>query len=303
MVWDYCSVNLNSDSTGSFYAGDIVTGSVYLKFKNRQKIESIEFTVVGTSKAQWTRPRPTMPHIKIYSEKKKLLHIMVELFEDFKGKTIEPGVYTYPFHFALPSDLPSTFESGFAKVHYCIKIKSKGVCNHKKIVPFVVFGNVNLNHIEEYLEPSTFKFHKTCWNSNYLSFFVKTYTGFASKQLVPFEVTVKNDRKVKILKLCVSLIQKLRYTVTEGYADDEKKMCKLEHTNFQNIEEESFDLTVEIPHICPSSIHLRDPMIDISYAFRIEVKFPFHSTFSEDIPVTVATVPVLHYDFNEVADE
>lgn len=60
--------------------------------------------------------------------------------------------------------------------------------------------------------------------------------------------------------------------MTEGYADDEKKMCKLEHTNFQNIEEESFDLTVEIPHICPSSIHLRDPMIDISYAFRVNTK-------------------------------
>ncbi|XP_028170069.1 uncharacterized protein LOC114359767 isoform X3 [Ostrinia furnacalis] len=243
MVWDYCSVNLNSDSTGSFYAGDIVTGSVYLKFKQRKNIERIEFIVVGTSKAQWTRPRPTMPHIKIYSEKKKLLHITEDLFENIQGKTVEPGVLTYPFHFALPNDLPSTFESGFAKVHYCIKIKSKGVCKRKKVTPFVVFGNINLNHIEEYL--------------------------------------------------------KLRYSIREGYADEEKKISKVEHDKFQNTKEESFALSIEIPHICPTSLHIPEPMINISYALRIEIKFPFHSTFHEDIPVTVATVPVLHYDFNE----
>ncbi|XP_063829834.1 arrestin domain-containing protein 5-like [Ostrinia nubilalis] len=299
MVWDYCSVNLNSDSTGSFYAGDIVTGSVYLKFKQRKNIERIEFIVVGTSKAQWTRPRPTMPHIKIYSEKKKLLHITEDLFENIQGKTVEPGVLTYPFHFALPNDLPSTFESGFAKVHYCIKIKSKGVCKRKKVTPFVVFGNINLNHIEEYLETSKYTFHKTCWNSETVSFIVKTYTAFASKQTVPLEITVKNETKIKILKLTVFLIQKLRYSIREGYADEEKKISKVEHDKFQNTKEESFALSIEIPHICPTSLHIPEPMINISYALRIEIKFPFHSTFHEDIPVTVATVPVLHYDFNE----
>lgn len=40
MTWDNCIVRLNSDSTGSFYTGDIVTGTVILEFDQEQKIES-----------------------------------------------------------------------------------------------------------------------------------------------------------------------------------------------------------------------------------------------------------------------
>lgn len=35
-----CTINFNSDSTGSFYAGDIVTGTVILELKNEQKFQS-----------------------------------------------------------------------------------------------------------------------------------------------------------------------------------------------------------------------------------------------------------------------
>lgn len=39
MAWESCIVLLNSDSTGSFYTGDIVTGSAILEFKKVQKID------------------------------------------------------------------------------------------------------------------------------------------------------------------------------------------------------------------------------------------------------------------------
>lgn len=35
-----CSITLNSDSIGNFYAGDVVTGVVVLDLKNDQKLES-----------------------------------------------------------------------------------------------------------------------------------------------------------------------------------------------------------------------------------------------------------------------
>lgn len=40
MLRENCVVNLNSDSTGSFYAGDIVTGTVVLEFEKEEHIES-----------------------------------------------------------------------------------------------------------------------------------------------------------------------------------------------------------------------------------------------------------------------
>lgn len=61
------------------------------------------------------------------------------------------GVHCYPFHFALPEDLPSTFKSALAKVEYCIKITSKPKNVVRKIVPFTVVGTVNINNVDEML--------------------------------------------------------------------------------------------------------------------------------------------------------
>ncbi|CAH0399362.1 unnamed protein product [Chilo suppressalis] len=301
MTWENnCVVKLNSDSTESFYCGDIVTGTVILKFKRKENIERIDFVVCGTSKASWTRPSPTIPHIKFYSQKKKVLHIDIDLFGNIKGKPVEAGEYEYPFCFALPQDLPSSFESSIAKVEYSIKIKCTGSFKFNKTQPFVVLGNVNLNHIEKYLEPSCHEINKIFWNNGPISCLVKTYTAFSSNQSVPIEVTITNKRKIKLYKLSAFLVQKLKYTMTQGHADEEKIVCKISKKDFQNLEKETCSLNLNIPHLIPSSIYTQDPMIGISYVLRVQLKLPFHlATLSEDIPVIVATVPVLHYDIDE----
>ncbi|RVE47623.1 hypothetical protein evm_007720 [Chilo suppressalis] len=265
MTWENnCVVKLNSDSTESFYCGDIVTGTVILKFKRKENIERIDFVVCGSSKASWTRPSPTIPHIKLYSQKKKVLHIDIDLFGNLKGKPVEAGEYEYPFCFALPQDLPSSFESSIAK------------------------------------EPSCHEINKIFWNNGPISCLVKTYTGFSSNQSVPIEVTITNKRKIKLYKLSAYLVQKLKYTVTQGHADEEKIVCKISKKDFQNLEKETCSLNLNIPHLIPSSIYTQDPMIGISYVLRVQLKLPFHlATLSEDIPVIVATVPVLHYDIDE----
>ncbi|CAH0588200.1 unnamed protein product [Chrysodeixis includens] len=295
-----CSITLNSDSIGNFYAGDVVTGVVVLDLKNDQKLESIDFKVSGVCKANWSRSAPTIPYIKIYSEKKKVLSILIpNIFKDsFKGDLMPAGIHTYPFHFALPADLPSTFESSIAKVAYYIKIKSKPSYKLRKAVPFTVLGNVNLNHVDEILMPTFYDFSKTFRKSGSFRICFKTYKGFAPRQTIPFEITVVNEKKVKIRKIVVTLIQKLRYNVKEGYAEEERKMCYVEHKNFsRNVAELCF-FNMEIPQLIPSSLNTVDPMIDVSYIFRVEVIFPFHLSLLGDVPVTVATTPVIHYEFD-----
>ncbi|KAJ8714716.1 hypothetical protein PYW07_002941 [Mythimna separata] len=294
-----CTINFNSDSTGSFYAGDIVTGTVILELKNDQKFQSIDLKVTGICKASWTRSMPTMPYIKIYSEKKKVLSLlMTDIFRDHSnGSTLPAGIHQYPFHFALPADIPSSFESSIAKVIYTVKIKSKPAYKLRKMASFNVLGNINLNHIEELLMPSFNEFRKTFRNSGKFTICVRTYKAFAPKQSIPFEITIINEKKVKIRKINVILIQKIRYNVQSGWADEEKKICKTEYKKFsQNIAEICF-FNMEIPHLIPSSLNLIEPMVDISYIFRLQVIFPFHFTLQEEIPVTVATSPVIHCEF------
>ncbi|XP_075979626.1 arrestin domain-containing protein 2-like [Anticarsia gemmatalis] len=299
MTWTNCTIILNSDSTGSFYTGDIVTGNIVLELKKDQKIQRIDFKVVGICKAQWSRSSPTIPYIKIYSEKRKVLSITIsDIFKEIlHGNTIRAGVYQYPFHFALPSDLPSTFESSIAKTTYYIKVKSKPAYKLRKIVNFNVLGNINLNHVDDMLMPCFHEFKKEFRNSGTFGLSIRTYQAFAPKQTVPFEVTINNEKKVRIYKINITLIQKIRYTVSSGYADEERKMCKVEHKKFSHNIAEICYIHMEIPQIIPSSLNIREPMIDISYIFRIEVIFPFHFTLQKEIPVTVSTAPVIHSEF------
>lgn len=58
-------------------------------------------------------------------------------------------MYCFPIHFSLPQDLPSSFKSSIASVHYYLKIKSKSLYKLKKNVTFNVVSNVNLNNFDD----------------------------------------------------------------------------------------------------------------------------------------------------------
>ncbi|XP_059062248.1 arrestin domain-containing protein 2-like [Achroia grisella] len=294
-----CSVILNTHAVGSVYAGDIVTGSVLLELNKQQTFEKIDFQVFGYSKAKWSRPKPTMPHIKIYSEKRKVLHIEMDVFSEIIGKSMDPGSYNFPFHFALPDDVPSTFATSIGKTFYYINTQFHGKWGTKEVTPFIVQRNVNLNEMEEFLKPSTYTFQKIFWNSGAVTLTFKTYNGFSANQLVPFEIAIENDKKVKIREVKVLLIQKRHYSIKEAYADEEKVVCK---TNYKMVlsttNYDKFKLSMDIPRLTPSSIKGADHVINISYVLRVEVIFLFHTTLYEDIPITLATVPVIHSDFD-----
>ncbi|KAI5643885.1 arrestin domain-containing protein 2-like [Phthorimaea operculella] len=301
MSWESCIILLNTDSTRSCYAGDCVTGTVVLEFKKEQKVDNISFKVLGISKAQWTRSSPTIPYIKIYSEKRTIFQYEIDVFSDINGKKVKPGIQTFHFYFRIPSNAPSSFKSHIAAVDYVIRVQGKPKCflSNLKTTQFTVLGNVNINHMPDYLEPAFVEKQKSFWPSGSFKLCFKTYKGFSPNQYAPFEAIIINENKVTISKINVSLIQKLKYTVSSGYAEDEKKIFRVVHKKFSNTLTERCSFGMEIPRIEPSSIYLTDPMIDISYILRVEVVFSLHTSLYEDIAVIISTVPVLHNDFEE----
>ncbi|CAH2076425.1 unnamed protein product, partial [Iphiclides podalirius] len=271
-----------------------IPGNVNTSSKN-----DVVFKVIGVSKARWSRAAPTIPYLKIYSEKYEVLDETIDVFSEINGKKVKPGISNFQFHFTLPSDLPSTFKSSIASVHYFIEIKCKASCNRKKvkIIPFVVLSYVDLNCVEDNKVPMMYEMSKVFKTSGTFSLYFKTYRGFAPKQSLPFEIDISNEKKVKISKIIVSLIQKLEYVVSTGYANDEKKICKIEHRDLTNESKEYCKIFMDVPQTAPSSINVRNPMVNISYVLRVEVIFKFHLTLYEDIPVTISTVPIQHYSY------
>ncbi|CAG4975456.1 unnamed protein product [Parnassius apollo] len=154
---------------------------------------------------------------------------------------------------------------------------------------------VEFQVIVKLMVPMIFEMSKAFTSSGTFLMYFKTYRGYASKQKMQFEINILNEKKVKISKIVVTLIQKLEYSVSTGYANAEKKICKTERRDLSNNIKESFQIYMDVPQTSPSSINVETPMINISYVLRVEVIFKYHLTLLKDIPVTIATVPVLHY--------
>ncbi|XP_072938195.1 arrestin domain-containing protein 3-like [Epargyreus clarus] len=298
MVWDSCNIIFNRNGH-IFYTGDLVTGTVVLEFKRKKHVEYIDFKIIGISKASWSRASPTLPYIKLYSQKSKIFDVTIDIFRDINGIKVNPGMCTYPFDFILPPHAPSSFKSSVATVKYFIQITSKTSCNmsRTKIFPMCVLSKINVNHFEEYKVPTLFELSKTLWSTGSISVFFKTYRGFTFEQRLPFEVIISNEKRVIISKIRVTLIQKRNYTVTSGHYDDEKAVCKVIHTEFTNERNETCKLFMDVPWISPTSLNVTDAMINISYVLRVEICFLFHLTLHKDIPVIISTIPVLHYPF------
>ncbi|XP_046966662.1 uncharacterized protein LOC124534719 [Vanessa cardui] len=293
MVWDTCKIALHNPSGGVFYTNDIVTGFVILDVREDFEVKQIDFKVKGISKASWTRSSPTAPFIRKYSEKREVFSVTVDVFGDLKGTIIESGIFTRPFNFFLPPDLPSSYEDSIAKVYYKIKISCKSF--FKTVCTLTVTNKVDLNNFDEYKAPVSYEMIKKVGKYGNFSMLFKTYKAFAARQLIPFEAILSNEPQIKVRKIKVYLIKKMEYNVSSGYNTAEKTLCKSGYDNVLHVVSQSCCFDMEIPQdVMPSTIRMDDLMVSISYSLRVKVSFLFYLPLVVDIPVAIASVPVAY---------
>ncbi|VVC95334.1 unnamed protein product [Leptidea sinapis] len=104
--------------------------------------------------------------------------------------------------------------------------------------------------------------------------------------------------KVTITKINIYLIQKLHYSIYSGYYETEKKICKAAYKNISlNATRETCNFIIDIPQVLPSTINFVNPMINISYVFKVIAYFRWHLPVYMDLPVVIGTTPVHHLEF------
>lgn len=106
---------------GQYSAGEAVTGSVYLSIsaKHSIKIKDLTVTLAGEGKTSWVNKvsdniyDSTEPYLNMKQTFKNILDTLV----DEKGH-LAAGFHRFPFKFALPYSLPSSYEGEFGYVRY-----------------------------------------------------------------------------------------------------------------------------------------------------------------------------------------
>ncbi|CAI2364882.1 unnamed protein product [Moneuplotes crassus] len=134
--FEHGNVYLQTDKA-YFVAGEQITGNIYLNLTMGFPASNLEIKVEGKEKCKWTTreskevkegdtTRTEFVDVWHKNERKVITYKVPVYY--FPGGMAPPGQYTFPFSFALPSNLPaSIYYCGFDKASAYIKYKIKAV--------------------------------------------------------------------------------------------------------------------------------------------------------------------------------
>ncbi|KAL0831583.1 hypothetical protein ABMA28_002368 [Loxostege sticticalis] len=134
-----CDIWLNGGNSDGFYVkGQTVSGVAEFKISKEQRFNKIIISLKGTGKLR------IQQKIKIHQQVRENSYFKYELFENIeeivqlstKGTTYAPGVYTLPFNFVVPKDIPPSFAYNEKKRGRRIKCRIK----HRIKITFCQFG-------------------------------------------------------------------------------------------------------------------------------------------------------------------
>ena len=75
---------------------------------------------------------------------------------------IQPGTYTWPFQFQIPSNVPSSFQGRHGQIQYALEatVKRSWKFDYTTMVPFTVNSIVDLNTWPGVVQPVNMQDHK-----------------------------------------------------------------------------------------------------------------------------------------------
>ena len=143
---DSFAINLEKRNV-VYLAGETVRGTVYLKVRERLKINSVNMVVCGYSRVNWSESSGSdksqrTRHYTNYEEhfNMKLMLVYPEGSHDLY---LEPGDLSYPFQVNLPSNLPTSFEHDHAHVRYSFQGNIGTVKTLFLILTFLLINDKN----------------------------------------------------------------------------------------------------------------------------------------------------------------
>ncbi|KAI6215779.1 hypothetical protein M3Y94_00424800 [Aphelenchoides besseyi] len=232
---------------------------------------------------------------KIYDGKQNYLRNLMSLCPS--GTTVLTGRNQFPFHFHLPKDLPSSYESAFGSIRYSVRVKLTIESEKKQLVesfPFFVISSSSFDEIPQSLmRPICCKTDRdfTVCSLPFGRVFLKLSVPRLAYQLgeiITPLVYVRNSARTTLSDCYVQLIMKVQYEASSRYEHVnenkviENRVCESWLGRIKSHSEMvSFKCRLETPEdIPPNTLNDARCIIKISYVLRlralpnVEVEIP-----------------------------
>ncbi|KAJ1521957.1 hypothetical protein ONE63_002288 [Megalurothrips usitatus] len=276
------------NAQATFYAGQVVTGRVFVGIDKPKKIRGITIKFKGEAEVKWTeshnvRGSDGKHHTKYTHYSGHEMYCNNEYYLVGNGGEMElpAGQYNYPFQYQVPITAPSSFEGVHGHIRYTAKAvmdRPWKIDNECKVA-FTVVCPLDLNTLPQVKQPIQYENskHFCClWcKSGPLTVTIRLpVSGYVPGQTIPFQIEIENASNVIVQPInCV-----LRKEVT-WHARSPRHQTRVTKAVLADIavddavhahDTKCFSKDIVVPPVPPSNLS-NCGIIDLEYALKVSV--------------------------------
>ncbi|KAH9499896.1 Arrestin domain-containing protein 3 [Bulinus truncatus] len=293
-----------------YYAGEVLTGHVYIEVEENMRLLNIKVFLRGKAHAEWkiTRAgeRRTMKQDEHYLDERLMIWGKDDSDSHQGIPILSRGRHRYPFQFQLPETvLPCSFESKIGNIRYYVRVNLNipyASCP-QCIRYFTIIGPQIDCADERYLTPVTSVAKKNscslcCGKGPMLLRTTLDRTSYVCGEQILLKAEIQNGGTSEAWVLC-KLIQYVEFFINKGVLGLSKEVrhtvLEVESEKVPPHETASLDglmAKLVVPIVPPTMIEVCG-LIQIYYTLKIylETSKGKGDTAEISMPITIATVP------------
>lgn len=291
-----CQIYLQKPPDGKYRPGSVVSGTVKYAIDKDTVYKDITISLIGKGKCSWSESRTDGKTEDTYQGTEKLVSIQNTLLDTkLDSACLNAGVYSHPFQFLLPNNIPPSYKDYYCLISYQIilKFERPGLFNFAKTfktdVPVV---SAFVSSIPE--EPTIYELRKSLFqlfsskkSVVYLKATVKKLSVVASETVaIDFEI----DNRSKIIVTCIKvvLVERVTYKANCGnakWSEKEIKNCKVES---DRIGPGGAKISMALPTTLGLMSIQNSKVLSRDYRMKVILRLPMpHIDASLDIPIII----------------
>ncbi|XP_033226512.1 arrestin domain-containing protein 17-like [Belonocnema kinseyi] len=284
----------------TYYSGETVTGNVFLVLNSPKKIRGIRVRIKGEAHTSWTVR--INQHLTRYLGHEEYFSTRYYIAGSESGELeLSAGNHEFTFEYALPKDLPSSFESDVGHVRYSIKstIDRPWKYDHETKDVFKVRFNYDLNTDPRAKQSVTVEESKSFglfFASPPLTVnFSLPVIGYVPGQSIPIKVNIENESGIPVNSVRITLNKYVTYRQEKSGPDFKTVKTKITEVvnQLEDKDTVSYEQMLKIPPLQNSNL-INCGIIDITYILKL--KAFVNKLSSADLkmatPILIGTVPL-----------
>ncbi|XP_014098604.3 arrestin domain-containing protein 17 [Bactrocera oleae] len=298
-----CDIQFNQNECGTYFAGQLVDGSVVLEADKPKNVKAVILNISGFAITKWREKR--FGRRRNFSGREDYMESKTYLMgsETSQNFTIQTGKHTYNFACKLPENCPTSFEGLHGCVRYIVKVTLliPWKFNQTYTRGFTVMKMLDLNYESPQLKiPITSENYRSyccgpCKTEPLKMQIQLPQAGYVPGQRIPINALVINNTNIPVAEVHYALIMLVRYSspapavnsclerITMTTAKSESVLRKCTRSLTQEL------LVPATPPTCLRSCSI----IRISYQLEVEARMKgWYSSQTITIPIFIGNVPL-----------